>query len=197
MKFIFDGGYNSTKEESVANNVFVRFDDLLSQELKNGKKVLLVASAKPTNYYKQKVLELVDLGIDIVERDHKGLVDWGIYDYIFVPGGDSVALAESLNSLNFSLERLKSDVVYIGSSAGTMVLAPYYYNERKRDKDGSIIGISFKEGLFPSNNQIYVVHVDNVYFVNEFLLSEVCKFAKKHNLEVVKIKENEVIEKSF
>lgn len=193
MKFIFDGGYNKKDENSIKNNVFTRYNSFLLDELKKYKKLLIITSAKPIGHYKDRIEIFVASGADVIERDFENELDWGKYDFILVLGGENEPLVNQLYKLHFSLDKLKSNMVYIGCSAGSMIMSSYYYDYSRNDKENVI----FQKGLVPENKEIYIVHSDNLWYTDEFLKEKIQKFAEENNLLVVEIKENEVVEREF
>lgn len=191
MKFIFDGGFNKLDIESVKNNVFSRYNGFLVDQLGDGKKVLVVTNAKPVDYYKISTDPLLVTGAHVVNRDTSEEVNWNQYDYILIPGG-ATTLYDELIRLGFSIDNLKSDVVFIGSSIGTMIMANYFYHYDRENKK-----VSFHEGFIPTNKEIYVTHSDNIFYTDELLETTVQKFAEENSLKVVHIKENEVVKRIF
>jgi len=191
MKFIFDGGWDVNSESSMKNNLFFRYTPFLSEEMKNGKKLLIVTNAKPTSHYNDSIEPLLSLGTVVVDRDTKDNIDWGTYDCILVPGGYTTILFNELLRLGFDISKLKKDVLYIGSSAGSMIMSDYFYDYDRENKK-----VNFYRGLLPSNKELYVVHADNERYADEHLKIELKKLAAENNLQLVDINENETIERN-
>ncbi len=191
MKCIFDGGYNKTDPNSVSNSIFVRYGDFLLEELKKGKKLLIATNAKPVGHYSERIEPFFREGADMIDKNTNE-VDWGKYDTILVLGGNNQTCVNELTRLDFNVNKLKKDVLYIGCSVGTMIMSPYLcdYDQEKKE-------VNFLKGFLPSNNEIYLVHANNPWYVDDFHRNSIEKFAKENNLVVVPINENEVIERDF
>lgn len=186
MKFILRGGYNKRDYLSLANNVLFIWGPKLVDQLKNNKKVVVVTSAKPNNYYKGVIGPLVSLGA--VEVNHStSKCDWSKFDYILVLGGDNAPLINNLRELNFSLSNLKDDLVYIGDSAGAMVLGPVYY--QYKHSPGPVFE-KFLPGL-GLLNCITIVHNNNPNYMSDDIRKNVRTYADMTGVEVVTLKENE------
>jgi hypothetical protein len=190
-KYILDGGWYKKDENSVSKNILVRCMDFLLENLKLGKKLLIITNAKPVDYYKERILPLLNLGAEYIGRNTSMQIDWGKYDIILTLGGDQKILYDELERMGFKVMHLKNSALYIGESAGAMVLGSYfYYDYDEIDKEPS-----FAKGFRPEDNVIYLVHNDNPIYSPDFLKTSVQKFAKDNNLKIVFINENEVIEK--
>ncbi len=190
MKFIFDGGRNKKSENSVKNNIITRYGDFLLENLKNGKSLLVVTNAKPVDYYKDRITLFLDAGAEYIDRNMSINIDWNKYDIIFTLGGNPKILFDELDRLDFKIENLKKTVCYIGSSAGTQIMASFFYDYDREEKN-----IEFCRGFLPESNTIYLVHSDNPQYADEYLKTSVQKFAEENELRIISLKENEVIEK--
>ena len=191
MKFIFDGGWYKKDKNSVSKNILSRYTDFLLENLKQNKKLLVVTNAKPVDYYRATISTLINTGADFIDRNTKSDVGWSKYDIILTLGGDPKILFDELSRLHFSVRDLKNSVLYIGESAGTMVMGSYFYY----NYDDINENISFSMGFMPDDNVIYLVHDNNPIYIPDFVKSSVKEFARNNNLKYIAIKENEVIEK--
>ena len=98
-------------------------------------------------------------------------------------------LYEGLKKTNFSLNKLKKNVVILGDSAGAYVLSSYFYSlapGKTRDNQ-----IKFFPGFNPDAKVITVAHKNNPVYCNEILIANVNKFAKSKNVRVLMLNENE------
>ena len=190
MKFILDGGWYKHDENSLKNKILVRYRDFLLGKLEKKEKVLIVTNAKPAGYYQEKIQLFVDSGAIVISRDTLGKIDWSQFDCILVLGGNQVILFDELVRLGFGIDKLKKSIVYIGESAGTMILSGYFYDhDHTNDK--------LRKGFLPENKEIYLVHANNPIYTDAGLVANVRKFAEENGLLVVPINENEVIEREF
>lgn len=142
MKLILDGGWNKKDENSVSNNILARQTDFLLENLKFGKKILIITNAKPIDHYKDRISLLVNCGAEVIGRGTKEKIDWGKYDVIFTLGGDTKILFDELLRLDFKIKNLKKSICYIGSSAGTQIMGSFFYDYDRENGD-----ISFYEGF--------------------------------------------------
>ena len=192
MKVIFSGGYNKYIISSFNNSILFRNKDIIFKLLEEGKKVLIIGSAQPNNYYKAVSHFFKNKGAEIIDKSCKKNLNWGIYDCLVILGGDTVALKNHLISIGFSTSKLKKNLLVIGDSAGAMIMAEYFYDYNRKNKK-----ITFKKGFLTTNKQIIAVHVDNLNYYDDFSFKKVNEFAKEKGLQVVALKENQQVEVKF
>ena len=197
MKIIYRGGYNKNDEKSVKNSSIYCYNNKISSFFKKGKRIALIMAAMPKGYFLEYIKKEILNKCNVIERDYIGKINWRDYDLIIVFGGNTKDVHEFLKSKKFSFNKLKSDVELIGDSAGAFIFSRWYPNHKyKLDKNGKLIweSVKFHKGFLEKGNFICMVHYNRL---NKFAQDKIKEFAKTKNLEILKLKENESVEKEF
>lgn len=187
-RIIYRGGYDKLDKESIKNSIVFAYSDIVKTFLRKGKKVAFVTLAKPDRYYNEMILPLVGNKADIIENSTSKNVPWTKYDLIFLLGGDQTELKNGLTRKNFDFNILDDNQIIIGDSAGAFVITSYFYVHKGKKLGDRII---FEKGFYPDSNVIVLAHCNNERYVNEKLDNKVVAFAKKKNLRVLRLNENE------
>jgi len=98
----------------------------------------------------------------------------GIYDCILVLGGDTRITVNELKRLSVDVEKFKKDVLYIGTSIVLWLWLVFLYDYNRDTKE-----VSFLNGFLPSNNEIYLVHSDNLDYTDIYLGRKIRKSLPK------------------
>ncbi|NMB56699.1 hypothetical protein GYA19_02035 [Candidatus Beckwithbacteria bacterium] len=130
----------------------------------------------------KKLKKLYGNKVAITNSANLSKINWAIFDILFILGGDTVKLHKALDNINFKLESLKSDAILIGDNAGAFLLSAYYYDANvgkfRADK------VNFYKGLNLQSQIITIAHTNNSRYVNQKLIDQTEKFAKKIILRV-------------
>lgn len=131
-------------------NVLNKFLEIID-DTKN-KRVAIVTTAaegKETNKYSQLAnKQFVDLGfsiVDFVDLETDPAKDLSMYDIVYVCGGNTFKLLKSARVANFknSVESLlKKGGVYIGVSAGSIIIGPSVEIANEVQPDPNTVGLS-------------------------------------------------------
>jgi peptidase E len=197
MKITYRGGYNKNNEESVKKSSLNCYNDKINYLFKEGKKIALVTAAMPKGYYLRHIKKEILNKCDVIERDSPGSINWQDYNLIIILGGDTKEIYESLKSKEFNLNKLKANVELIGDSAGAFVLSHWYPDHKyKLDKKDNSFNesVAFHRGFLEKGNFICAVHYNRL---NEFAKFKIKEFADANSLEILKLNENEFVEKRF
>ncbi len=189
MKIIYSGGYNNKEESSIRSSFIHTYRPAICRAAAGGRRIGFVTLAKPDGYFDQLIHPLYGNEIEIIDSKNAASAKWGMYDGLFLFGGDSIPLVEGLRRGGFALDTLKPDAVVLGDSAGSYVLSSYFYKSPRGALRG--IEVSFHEGLNPGVRMITVAHKNNPVFCNELLVAKVNAFAAQKVLRVLVLAENE------
>lgn len=187
MNIIYSGGWNKYSEKSVKESLVYSFADVIKIMIKKGKKVGFVTLAKPDGRYDGLLQSIYD-NPEIINS--KTIApDWQEYDGLIILGGDAKLLQDALNERKFSLPKLKNSLLIIGDSAGAYILSTYFYHSPPGEKRG--FEIEFLRGFNPEAKVITIAHTNNPVYCNDTLITKVEAFAREHDLQVLKLTENE------
>lgn len=184
MKITLRGGYSKNNTDK---SFWYAYSHLIKESLGLGKRVALITLAKSDGQYDEHISNLPK-GLEVIDSKTFD-IEWDLFDVIFIAGGDSLNLFNNLKERGFSLEKVKDDAFILGDSAGAYILSSYFYHSPPGENRGKII--DFYKGFNPEANIITVAHKDNPVYTNEILLEKVNSFAKKHNLKIIVLAENE------
>lgn len=188
MKIIYSGGWNKKSRTSVESSFVYTYRDTILKAVSDGKRICFVTMAKPDGYFNSMIEPLYGNKVDIINFASK-ITEWGKYDGIFIPGGETVQLKKGLVDKEFNMGLLKSDCVILGDSAGSYILSSYFFKSPKGERRG--IDMEFLEGLNPDSSLITIAHRNNPVSCNDTLISNVKAFAAKKKLQVLILQENE------
>lgn len=186
MKIIYRGGYQTANAEQ---SLFYEYSFQIKKFINSGKKVVYVTFAKPNNYYDSRMNESLGFMPQIIDTNSSKDLDWKTFDLIVIPGGETEVLQQALIDWNFSMDKLKDDVVIIGDSAGAYVLSKYYFGKKINENGQAEYFII--EGLNPKSDLITVAHIDNQKHVTPEKLTEAQKVANDLKATLLLLKENE------
>ena len=188
MQVTYKGGYNKLDPQHAKEFILASHAVVVREHINAGRHIGVVTYAKDDGYYDGRIRSFFGEKARII--NHASLdPQWGDYDLLYLLGENQLRLHKALLYHSFSLSYLKSDVWLVGDSAGAMVLSAFYYDI---DDTGDI---HFHEGLYPDSKRIVIVHADNPSYAPEHLFLNVEKFASGHNLEVIKLNENQEVTK--
>ncbi|MFC1780540.1 Type 1 glutamine amidotransferase-like domain-containing protein [Patescibacteria group bacterium] len=184
MKIIYRGGYNKLDPKSVKNSTLYVYQKAILNFINKKKNVAIVTLAKPDDFYDEMIRELNLDRVEVINYKSDN-VDWSKYDLIIILGGNTHELYDKLVSQNFDIKLLKEDVIIIGDSAGAYVLGTSVLIQ---DPDSDLQAIP---GFCPESNLFVIAHCNNPKYCNDNILTFIENSAKKQNIEVLKLNENE------
>ncbi|MBI4120452.1 MAG: Type 1 glutamine amidotransferase-like domain-containing protein, partial [Parcubacteria group bacterium] len=138
-----------------SKNVYDRFKKIIDS--KSSKRAVIITTAssgKENNQYSQSALsQLKSVGfnvIDFYDFENDGLKDLSQYDVVYVCGGNTFKLMKFAREMNFDKEiesLLKRDGIYIGVSAGSLIVGPSIQIANEVDPDVNEIGLTDFNGF--------------------------------------------------
>lgn len=138
-----------------SQNVYNKFKEIVDS--KNFKKAAIITTAafgKKNNQYSQLALsQLKSVGfnkIDFYDFENDGQKDLSIYDVIYVCGGNTFKLMKFAKDFNFDKEiksLLKRRGVYIGVSAGGLIVGPSIKIAGEINSDANEVGLTDFNGF--------------------------------------------------
>lgn len=189
MHIIYSGGYNNQLPESRQASFIYTYREAVLHAVSRGKKAAFITMAKPDGYYDGIIRPLYGDKIDVVGFANAPGAVWDSYDILFLFGGKTAVLLGGLRANGFSLEKLKTDAVVLGDSAGSYALSAFCYNSPPGQLRG--IEIEFLPAMNPASKVITVAHRNNPIYCNDILLGKVDRFAREKQLRVLVLRENE------
>jgi len=174
----------------------------LFKEISQNKKVLIIANAAPEgtgNYIarenvKQNFLKIGASNVDIVDITKENIKIIPTYDIIYGLGGDPRLLIELNTNTNFKkylIEFLKHGI-YIGESAGTMILSnnlEWVYVIKKGTKEKYNITLNSYNGLGLTKRNIFP-HLNKT---EEEIKNRIKDYENKHNIKFNRLNDGEFI----
>lgn len=183
-EIIFRGGYNKYDKESVKNSTLFEYAPLIKKLNDKGKKTCIVTLSKPDGHHYDKLIKEANINnVEIIDSKTRN-INWSKYDLLLVLGGDPELLRDRLRKRDFNIKKLKDDAIYVGDSAGAMVLGAYFVNNWPDDK------LVMLKGIVHDSKFIVLAHCNNPRYTTKKLIDKVEKFAKKKGLKVLKLDEN-------
>jgi peptidase E len=194
--FVTSGGFNSINNYVSDENVE------LFKELSTGKKVIIIANAAPEtsgNYIarenvKENFLKVGAAQADIVDIDVNNTGIILDYDIIYVLGGDLRYLIEINTKTDFKeklMEFLKTGI-YIGESAGSMILADnvkYAYDLKKGTKPKYDIELESYVGF----NLIDLYIFPHFQKAKPEMIEKVNNYEKERNIKITRLNDGDII----
>lgn len=191
MKLVYSGGMNKYSWQGIEDSIFFTCKEGVKRAVEKGEKVAFVTLAKPDRYYDLLIIPSFQNKVDIIDNTNLKEVERGKYDVIVIPGGETRKLHRKLITAGFSLKALKPEAIYIGDSAGAMIMAAYYYEDEEMENGDR--RVRFFEGLASESELIAIVHANNPNYTDNFLKERVRKFAEKKNLRVCELAEGQMV----
>ncbi len=193
---VTSGGFNSINNYVSDENVE------LFKELSTGKKVIIIANAAPEtsgNYIarenvKENFLKVGAIQADIVDIDASNTGIILDYDIIYVLGGDLKYLIELNTKTDFKeklMEFLKKGI-YIGESAGSMILADdvkYAYDIKKGTKPKYDVVLDTYAGLGLIDIYIY----PHYQKASEDMQVRTSKYESDNNVKITRLNDGDII----
>jgi len=177
-----------------SKNVYDKFKEIVDS--KNLKKVVIITTAssdKENNQYSQLALsQLKSVGfniIDFYDFENEGLKDLSQYDVIYVCGGNTFKLMKFAREMNFDKEvesLLKRGGVYIGVSAGSLIIGPSIQIANEIHPDVNEIGLTDLSG-FNIIDLIVFPH-----YSSEFE-EEIKSFESKNNVKIERMTNSQAV----
>ena len=106
MKITYRGGYNKRDPNSVQKSILIEYSRKALNNLDSEKKLAVVTYAKDDGYFDEQISKYFGIRADIIGH-MTPTPEWGIYDVIFLLGGDQNRLKKALLNSSFSLSILK------------------------------------------------------------------------------------------
>ena len=197
---ITSGGFNTI-------NNYVSDDNIeLFKRITNGKKVLIVANAAPEgsgNYVarenvKENFLNVGATQVDIVDLNNDNIKIMIEYDIIYGLGGNITRLIELNNTTSFkeTLIKFLEKGIYIGESAGSMILAKdvkYIYDIKRGTKPKYDVVLDSYAGLGLIDIYIYP-HFQKADEIMRFKTSE---YEANNKIKITRLNDGEIISYSY
>ena len=197
---VTSGGFNTV------NNYVSESNIELFRTISSGKKVLIIANAAPegsgnyvarenvkSNFLKAGATkaDVVDLNKDNVEM----ILD---YDIIYGLGGNLTYLIELIKTTNFKelLIKFLDSGIYIGESAGSMILADdvkYAYDLKKGTKPKYDVELDTYAGLGLIDAYIY----PHYQKASEEMKTKTLDFEKKTGIKITRLCDGDIISFNF
>ncbi len=177
-----------------SQNVYDKFKEITNQ--KGFKKAVIITTAsldKEDNQYSQLALsQLKSVGFNVVDFydfENNGLKNLFQYDVIYVCGGNTFKLMKFAKEMNFDKEvnsLLKRDGIYIGVSAGSIILSPSIQIASEVHPDINEVGLTDFNG-FNITDLIVFPH-----YSPEFE-EEIKLFETKNNVKIERLTNSQAI----
>ena len=197
---ITSGGFNTI-------NNYVSDDNIeLFKRIANGKKVLIVANAAPEgsgNYVarenvKENFLNVGATQVDIVDLNNDNIKIMIEYDIIYGLGGNITRLIELNNTTSFkeTLIKFLEKGIYIGESAGSMILAKdvkYIYDIKRGTKPKYDVVLDSYAGLGLIDIYIY----PHFQKADEIMRSKTSEYEANNKIKITRLNDGEIISYSY
>ncbi len=197
---VTSGGFNTV------NNYVSDDNKELFKKIANGKKVIIVANAAPEgtgNYIAREnvrdnflsvgatQVDIVDLNVDNVDAILQ-------YDIIYGLGGNLTYLIELNQTTSFkeTLIKFLEKGIYIGESAGSMILAndvKYAYDIKKGTKPKYDVELDSYAGLGLIDIYIY----PHFQKANEMMQAKTADYELSHGIKITRLNDGEIISYTY
>lgn len=193
---VTSGGFNDV------NNYVSDENKELFKKIAEGKRVLIIANAAPEgtgNYIarenvKENFLKVGATKVDILDVNQDNVTEILNYDVVYGLGGDIGLLIKLNQETDFKsvlLEFLKTGV-YIGESAGSMILADsvkYAYDIKRGTKPKYDVILPTYEGLGLIDIYIY----PHFQKAKEDMIVKTSNYEKENNITITRLNDGDVI----
>jgi dipeptidase E len=149
--------------------------------------VTTAAEGKEHNKYsqlaKQQFFTLGFGRVDFIDLEDAPTSEFSIYDVIYVCGGNTFKLLKFAKESNFHKtvqELLERDGVYIGVSAGSIIVGPSTAIANEVEPDPNEVGLEDLSGLHITETIIYPHYSEDIE-------SDLQSFEARHGVHVVRI----------
>ena len=197
---VTSGGFNTI-------NNYVSDDNIdFFKKISNGKKVLIVANAAPEgsgNYVarenvKDNFLNSGASQVDIVDLNKDNINMMLNYDIIYGLGGNLTHLIELNNTTSFKeiLIKFLEKGIYIGESAGSMILADdvkYAYDIKRGTKPKYDVELESYAGLGLIDIYIY----PHFQKADETMKTKTSDYEINNNIKITRLNDGEIIKYSY
>lgn len=197
---VTSGGFNTI-------NNYVSDDNIeFFKKISNGKKVLIVANAAPEgsgNYVarenvKDNFLNSGASQVDIVDLNKDNINMMLNYDIIYGLGGNLTHLIELNNTTSFKeiLIKFLEKGIYIGESAGSMILADdvkYAYDIKRGTKPKYDVELESYAGLGLIDIYIY----PHFQKADETMKTKTSDYEINNNIKITRLNDGEIIRYSY
>jgi peptidase E len=197
---VTSGGFNTINNYVSDENIE------LFKKIANGKKVLIIANAAPResgNYVarenvKENFLNVGATKADIVDLNSDNINIMLEYDVIYGLGGNVTHLIELNNTTSFkeTLIKFLEKGIYIGESAGSMILADdikYIYDIKKGTKPKYDVILDSYKGL--GLIDIYVF--PHFQRENEIIHEKTSSYEANNNIKITRLNDGEILKYSY
>lgn len=138
---------------------------------------------------KNQLLEIGYKKVDLVDLEEDNLPDFSLYKTIYVAGGNGFRLASAVRKTNFKkviIECINNEGVYIGVSAGSILLSP-----------SILLEAVFEPEKIPSNfndfSGLGIVPTIIMPHYQENFEPKILNFEKNHGLNITRITDNDFV----
>lgn len=175
-------------------NIYNKFKKIVdSKKLKKAVIITTAALGKESNQYSQLALsQLKSIGfseVDFYDFENDGQKDLSTYDVIYVCGGNTFKLMKFSKEFNFDKgikSLLKKGGVYIGVSAGSLIIGPSIKIAGEVNPDPNEVG------LVDFNGFSIVDYIIFPHYSSEFE-EDIKSFEVKNNIRVERINNSQAI----
>jgi dipeptidase E len=168
-------------------------NNLLSFLTKNAVIITTASRDKENNKWniisRNQLLELGYEKVDFIDLEIQKKVDFSQYSLILVSGGNTFKLLKYVNESNFKDELIKSisrGIIYIGVSAGAIILTPTIRIAGEIDPDENEVRLENLQGMDLIKYEILPHYEENQR-------DDLTNYINKHKVEVRKISNEEII----
>jgi dipeptidase E len=185
-----------------SKGVYDKFKEII--DLKGFKKAVIITTAsfgKENNQYSQLALsQLKSVGFnifDFYDFENDGLKNLSEYNVIYVCGGNTFKLMKFAREMNFDKEiesLLKRDGIYIGVSAGSLIVSPSIQIANEIHPDVNEVGLTDFNG-FNIIDLIIFPHYSSEFEeeIKSFEIKNNVKVERLTNSQAILVKEGEKI----
>jgi len=175
-------------------NVYNKFKEIKDEKsLKKAVIITTASSDKEKNQYVQSALsQLKSTGLDIVDFydfENDGERDLSQYDIIYVGGGNTFTLMKFAREMNFDktvLALLKRDGVYVGVSAGSVIVGPSIQIANEVHPDKNEVDLKDFTGFTIVDVVIYPHYSPKIE-------AEIRSFEERNNMKIERIDNSQAI----
>ena len=198
--FVTSGGFNTVNNYVSDENIE------LFKNIANGKKVLIIANAAPSesgNYIarenvKENFLNVGAIKVDIVDLNKDNINIMLNYDIIYGLGGNVTYLIELNRETSFkeTLIKFLEKGIYIGESAGSMILSKdlkYIYDIKKGTKPKYDVKLDSYAGL----GLIDIYIFPHFQREREIMHKKTIDYETNNNTKITRLNDGEIIKYSY
>lgn len=175
-------------------NIYEKFRGLVSDPQKQSVAIITTAAeSKENNKYSQLAKKQFEslgfVSVDFVDLEMQPEKDFSSYDIIYVCGGNTFELLKFARNANFKLsieKLLERNGIYIGVSAGSIIVGPFINIANEVESDPNDIGLKDFTG-FNITTHIILPHYSQAMEI------ETVNFEKKYGVTVERLNNSQAI----